>query len=149
VATVPEIGVIGAGFGSLWAASGDYVTRFDPGSGRIVARCRIVARWYIARASGLAFGSADVWALTYPRSDSPTVFDPIARTAAVWELDPATDRVAPRPIRLAALEPIAISSSATNVCVGDYATATVTSIRIAHPRRPGRSQAHIASVLHS
>jgi hypothetical protein len=131
VATVPEIGVIGAGFGSLCAASGDYVTRDDPGSGRIVAR------WYIARASGLAFGGGDVWVLTYPRSDSPTVFDPIARTAAVWELDPATDRVAPRLIRLAALEPIAISSSATNVCVGDDATATVTNIRIAHARLPG------------
>ena len=125
VATVPEIGVLGAGFGSLWAASGNYVTRFDPGTGRIEAR------WYIARASGLAFGGGDVWVLTYPRSDSPTVFNEIARTAAVWELDPSTNRVAPRPLRLAALEPIAIGASATNVCVGDYATATVTSIRIA------------------
>ncbi len=100
------------------------MTRFDPGTGRIEAR------WYIARASGLAFGGGDVWVLTSPRSSSPTVFDAIARTAAVWELDPANEPRRAKSIRLAALEPIAIGASATNVCVGDYATATVTSIRI-------------------
>ncbi len=119
---------MGAGFGSIWAAPGDYVGRIDLGNGRIVAR------WHVARASGLAFGAGDVWVLTDPRSSSPTVFDPITRTAAVWEVDTANNRIAPKPFGLAVLEPVAIGASTTNVCVGEYATATVTSIRLAPTR---------------
>jgi hypothetical protein len=108
--------------------------RIDPRTGRVTTAGEILAQAGIPRAHGVAFAGGAMWAFTYPRSRSPTVFDPIAGTAALWELSAATGRVVAGPIRLVALEPDAIAASARNVCIGDYLNRTVTCV----PPSPSR-----------
>ncbi len=58
-----------------------------------------------------------MWVLAAARSSSPTLFYAIRHTAALWELDPATNRIVGKPVRLNG--PIALTADGTNVWVAD------------------------------
>jgi streptogramin lyase len=124
VSAVPVVGVTAVGYGSLWAASDDSLTRFEAKTGQVVASVRI------PRGVAVAIGAGEVWDLAYPRSSSPTVFDPIKHTAALWEVDPRNNQIIGTPIRLDALQPIAITATDTNVWVADYKSGTITRLRL-------------------
>jgi hypothetical protein len=47
-------------------------------------------------------------------------------TAAIWEVDPKSSRIIGKPIRLDALQPIAVIATRRNVWVADYNSATTT-----------------------
>jgi len=118
------VGAIAVGDGSLWAASGDSLVRLDRTTDRVLASVRI------PRAQGIAIGAGEVWVLTAPRSSSPTLFYPIKHTAALWEVDPTSNRIIGKPVSLGALQPIAVAASQENVWVADYSGATVTRLRL-------------------
>jgi virginiamycin B lyase len=120
VSTVPVVGVVAVGYGSLWAASNDSVTRFDPQTGQILATVNV------PRAQAVAIGAGEVWVLASPRSSSPTLFYPIKHTAALWEVDPRTNRITGKASRLDAIQPIAITASSESVWIADYNSGTIT-----------------------
>lgn len=109
---VPNVQAAGAG--SLWGASGDAVLRFDPESGDLLARIPI------PRAQQVAFDGSTVWVLVSPRSSDPELFEPIAGTAAVVRIDPATDRVMGDPVTLEDLQPLALTADEHRAWVVDY-----------------------------
>ncbi|MGI8713663.1 MAG: hypothetical protein ACR2NR_10865 [Solirubrobacteraceae bacterium] len=76
----------------------------------------------------MALDDGRVWVLAYPRSSSPTLFDPIKRTAALWEVDPGDHGVTHRPIRLSATQPVAIASARHGLWIADYHSSSVTRI---------------------
>src|SRR6266545_4411319 len=114
VSTVPVVGAVAVGYGSLWAASDDSLTRFDPETGRIVATVPV------PRAQGIAIGAGELLVLASPRSSSPTLFYPIKHTTALWEVDPDTNRIVGKGSRLDALQPIAIAANSESVWIADY-----------------------------
>jgi streptogramin lyase len=107
-------GLVAAGYGSLWAASGDTVIRVDPATGEPIATVRV------PRADAVGVGEGRVWVLAGPRSSNPTLFYPIKHTAALWEIDPATNRIAGRPVYFDALQPIAVAVGLGAAWVADY-----------------------------
>jgi streptogramin lyase len=117
------VGAIAIGYGSLWTAANDSLTRIDPRTSEVQASVRI------PRAQEIAIGTGAVWVLAAPRSSSPTLFYPIKHTAALWEVDPGNNRMIAQPIRLAAQQPIAVTVSHNSVWVADYSSATVTRFR--------------------
>lgn len=131
VSAVPVVGVTAVGYDSLWAVSDDSLTRLQPTSGQVIASVRI------PRGVAVAIGAGAVWVLVYSRSSSPTVFDPIKHTAALWEVDPSSDHIVGKPIRLDALQPIAITATDRNVWVADYNSGTVTRLRLVPCRATG------------
>lgn len=138
----PVAGAIAVGHDSLWAATDDVLMRVDPGTGQVVASLPI------PRGVAVAIGAHEIWVLAYPRSSSPTVFDPIKHTAALWEVNPKTDRIIGKPIRLDALQPIAVTAIQRNVWVADYDSATVTQLRLvadAHPEGKLADRYHLTS----
>jgi hypothetical protein len=124
VSAVPAVGVTAIGYDSLWAASEGSLRRFDPGTGRILASLRI------PRAQQIAIGAGEVWILASPRSSSPTVFDPIKHTAALWEVDPRNNQIIGKAISLDAVQPIALAVTSANVWVADYRTETVARLHL-------------------
>jgi virginiamycin B lyase len=122
VTAVRFTGLIAAGYGSLWAVSSgaspsaSFVVRVDPMTEEAMATVRV------PRAEAAAVGAGGVWVLAGPRSSSPTLFYPIKHTAALWEIDPSTNRLVGHPILFDALQPIAISAAAGGgaVWVADY-----------------------------
>src|SRR6266540_2557713 len=123
VSTVPVVGAVAVGYGSLWAASDDSLTRFDPETGRIVATVPV------PRAAGIAIGAGELLVLASPRSSSPTLFYPIKHTTALWEVDPDTNRIVGKGSRLDALQPIAIAANSESVWIADYDGGTITRFR--------------------
>jgi hypothetical protein len=115
------VGAIAVGYGSLWSALNGYLTRLDPRTGQVVARVRI------PRAQNIAIGGGEVWVLAAPRSRSPTLFDPIKHTAALWAVDPKSNRIIAKPIRLN--DQTAITANHKSVWVAGY-DATVTRFRL-------------------
>jgi len=120
----PVAGTIAVGYGSLWSAFNGSLTQVDPVSGRVRSSVPI------PRGVAVALGDGRVWVLAYTRSSSTTLFDPIKNTAALWEVDPASGRVTGRPIRLGATQPIAIAAGRHALWIADYASSTVTRIRL-------------------
>lgn len=116
----PSSGSIAVGYGSLWSAANGSLTRLDPSTAKVIAAV------HAPRVVALALGAGEVWALAYPKSSSPNTFDPIKHTAAVWEVDPSSNRVVGKPIRLSALQPIAITAGHTNAWIANYDSQTVT-----------------------
>ena len=120
VSTMDFTGRLAAGYGSLWATSDDSVVRADPKSGRPTATVRI------PRAEAVAAGEGRVWVLASAKSSSPTLFYPVKNTAALWEIDPMNNRIVGRPLRLGALQPLALAVGGGAVWVADYDSGSVT-----------------------
>jgi hypothetical protein len=132
VTTVEFTGSVAVGYGALWATSDGSVVRADPKTGRPTASIPI------ARAQTAAVGAGRVWVLASPESSSPTLFYPIQHTAALWEIDPATDRTVGEPVLMDALQPNALAAGDTAVWVADYDSETVTRFDLAS--QPGPSE---------
>ena len=120
----PGPGAIAVGYGALWSVANGSLTEVDPVSGQV--RSNVPS----PRGVAVALGDGRVWVLAYLRSSSPTIFDPIKGTAALWEVDPGSGRVTGRPIRLGATQPIAIAAGRRALWIADYASSTVTRIRL-------------------
>jgi streptogramin lyase len=118
------IGSIGLRFGSLWVASNDSLTRIDPRT------LQVMATVPMPRSDLIAFAAGAVWVLADPRSSSPTRYYPIKNTAALWEVDPKSNRVVGTPLHLNAVEPIALVASGRNLWLADYIRGTVTRVRL-------------------
>jgi hypothetical protein len=80
----------------------------------------------VPRAQAVAVAQGRVWVLSSPQSSSPTLFYPIKNTAALWQIDPVNNHIVGKPVRLAALQPIALSAGGTALWVADYDGGTVT-----------------------
>jgi DNA-binding beta-propeller fold protein YncE len=119
VASLGFTGIVGVGPDSLWVASDDSVARVDPNTGTVTASIQV------PRAQTLAVGEGRVWVLAAPKSSSPTLFYPIKHTAALWEIDPATNAIVGRAVRLDALQPIALAVGEAAVWVADYSSGSV------------------------
>ncbi|MBV9534724.1 MAG: hypothetical protein JO321_04830, partial [Solirubrobacterales bacterium] len=117
-------GSIGFGFGSVWAASGDSLTRFDPNT------LRAIATMAIPRPAEIAFGIGEVWVLARPRSSSPTLFYPVKGTARLWTANPRTNKIVGDAVPLNTLEPIALAAGNRVMWIGDYAAGSVTRVRV-------------------
>ncbi len=120
----PGPGTIAVGYGSLWSAANGSLTQVDPVSRRVRSRVPI------PRGVAVALGDGRVWVLAFLRSSSPTVFDPIKATAALWQVDPGSGRVTGRPIRLGAKLTIAIAAGRRVLWIANYDSSTVTRIRL-------------------
>ncbi len=108
-------GRLAAGHGSIWEASGgDSVIRADPATGRTLATIPV------PRASSVAIGDGRVWVLGSPESSRPNLFYPVKGTAALWQIDPSTNRVVGGSVHLDALGPIALAAGDGSVWVADY-----------------------------
>jgi hypothetical protein len=119
VTSEPFGGIPAIGFGSVWIESdagedAATIIRVDPATGQTLARIPV------PRVIGLASGGGRVWAISYPRSRSASTFQPIAGTAALWQIDPRTNRVIGKPIHLQAIQPGSIVASRDQLWIGDY-----------------------------
>jgi hypothetical protein len=119
VTTEPFSGTPTTGFGSLWiqtnAASDDAaIVRVNPATGQTLARINV------PRVIGVSSGGGRVWAISYPRSRSASTFQPIKGTAALWQIDPRTNRVIGKPIHLPLIQPISIVVSTGQLWIADY-----------------------------
>lgn len=130
VSTMGFTGLAAAGYGSLWASSDDSVVRVDPRTGRPAATLRV------PRAHAVAVGEGRVWVLASAQSSSPTLFYPVKNTAALWAIDPMNDRIVGRPLRVAALQPLALAVGGGTVWVADYDRASVTRFDLVRCARP-------------
>ncbi len=129
------VGAIATGYGSLWTVANDYLTRIDPRSSLVQASIRI------PRAQEIAIGAGEVWVLAAPRSSSAALFYAIKHTAALWEVDPTSNRIVGKSLRLDALQPIAIAADKRNVWLADYRKGTVTRFHLVGDRRSTPHQA--------
>jgi sugar lactone lactonase YvrE len=119
VTTEPFSGTPAAGFGSLWIPAGagsdsTAIVRYDPATRRVIARIAV------PRVVGVAFGDGRVWAISYPRSRSARTFTPIKGTAALWQIDPRTNRAIGKPIHLQLTQPDSIAVSRGQLWIADY-----------------------------
>ena len=112
VLDIPDVQAVDDG--SLWGVTSDAVLRMDPTSGAVQATIPI------PRAQDVAFDGSTVWVLASPRSSDPELFEPIAGTAAVVRIDPATDRQIGDPVSLDDLQPIALMADDGVAWVIDY-----------------------------
>jgi len=112
------------GDGSLWGANGDAVQRIDPESGAVQEAIPI------DRAQDVAIDGSEVWVLVSVRSSDPTLFYPIAGTAALRLIDVATNHVVGEPAALEDLQPIAIAAGEDGAWVADYDAGMLTRIEV-------------------
>jgi streptogramin lyase len=121
VRTVGSVtGDLAIAYGSLWAASEGQVVRADPETGQGIEA------FHIPRAVFVETSEGQVWVLAMPESSSPTLFYPIKGTAALWQIDPADNRIVGGPVRIDDLQPIALAADEEGVWVADYDGGTVT-----------------------
>jgi sugar lactone lactonase YvrE len=125
VTTEPFSGTPVTGFGSLWvlqtnAGSDDAaIVRVNPATGKTLAQIDV------PRVVGISSGDGRLWAISYPRSRSARLFEPIKGTAALWQIDPQTDRVIGRPVRLGLTQPVSIVVSDGQLWIADYQSGKV------------------------
>lgn len=110
VTTEPFSGAPSAGFGSLWVRDAAGITRYDPSTGRPIARIQV------PRAVGIAFGDGRVWAV----SQSPNPAHPDSGTATLTQIDPRSNRIVGRRRDLQAPYPVAIALSGHDLWIADY-----------------------------
>jgi hypothetical protein len=110
VTTQPFSGAPSAGFGSLWVRGGDTITRYDPSTGRTIARIRV------PHVIAVAFGDGRVWAL----SQSTNTSHPNGSTAALIQIDPRSNRIVGALRHLQTSEPVGIAVSGHNLWIADY-----------------------------
>jgi hypothetical protein len=130
VTTEPFSGTPTTGFGSLWiqtdaGSAGARLIRYDPIAGGVLARIAV------PRVVAVAFGDGRVWAISYPRSRSANTFVPIKGTAALWQIDPGTNRRIGKPIQLSLTQPDAIAISRGQLWIADYDSRKVLHFQIA------------------
>jgi streptogramin lyase len=113
-------GDLAIAYGSLWAAAEDEVVRADPETGRSVHTFSIPGAAHVATSEG------QVWVLAMPESSSPTLFYPIKGTAALWQIDPADNRIVGEPTHIDDLQPISLAAGEGAVWAADYDSATIT-----------------------
>jgi streptogramin lyase len=134
----PGPGAIAVGYGSLWSLANGTLTRLGPGSGHAIASIAV------PRGVAIALGQREVWVVSYPRSSSATLFEPIRHTADLREIDPHNNRIIGKPIQLNALQPIAITTTHNNLWVANFSS-TITRFRLlachAHSHRARRALA--------
>jgi hypothetical protein len=106
------VGSMAFGDGSLWTVGNDILARWDPQTDRVITLIRI------PRAEYVAIAHRTVWVLAAPQSSSPTLFYPVRRTAALWQVDATRNRIVGGPLRLNG--PIALATAGTAVWVIDY-----------------------------
>jgi len=133
VTTVPFSGTPMIGFGSLWIqtnaeSDNGAVVRYDPATSRVITRIAI------PRVAALGFGDGLVWAISSPRSGSASTFNPVKGTAALYQIDPRTDRTIGTPIHLQMTEPDAIAVSQSQLWIADYSSGNVSHFQLT--RRP-------------
>jgi hypothetical protein len=111
VATIPTGGFpygMAFGAGALWVAGGDAVRRVDPDGNRVVATIPVGTTGSGQSGmgpSGVAVGAGAVWA-------------PVAVPGALWQIDPASDKVVGRiPLGGPLREPISVSAAHGSVWV--------------------------------
>jgi sugar lactone lactonase YvrE len=100
------------------ASANAALVRYDPATGQVLARIAV------PRVVAVAFGDGRVWAISYPRSSSASTFTPIKGTAALWQIDPLTNRIIGTPIHLQLTQPDAIAVSAGQLWIADYQSGT-------------------------
>jgi hypothetical protein len=106
-------------FGSLWvetdAESDDAaIIRVNPANGKTLAEIDV------PRVVGISSGGGRLWAISYPRSRSARLFEPIRDTAALWQINPRTNHIVGRPVRLPLTEPDSIAVSDRQLWIADY-----------------------------
>jgi hypothetical protein len=119
--SLPFAGGPSVGFGSVWvtpesfsADSGPPIRRYAPATRTVITSIRV------PRATAIAFGESRVWVITYPRSRSSRTFQPVPRTATLVQINPNANRVAAKPIRLRATQPLAIAVVGSNLWIATY-----------------------------
>jgi hypothetical protein len=110
VTTEPFSGAPSAGFGSLWIRNDDTITRYDPSTGRTIARIQV------PRVIAVAFADGRVWAV----SRSPDTSHPNASTATLTQIDPQSNRIVGTPRLLQTPQPVAIAVSGHDLWIADY-----------------------------
>lgn len=110
VTTEPLSGAPSAGFGSLWARDDETITRYDPSTGRTIARIQV------PRVIAVAFGDGRVWAV----SQSANPSHPNGSTATLTQIDPRSNRIVGTPSHLQTPQPIAIAVSGDDLWIADY-----------------------------
>ncbi|MGO9874371.1 MAG: hypothetical protein ACLPVY_11280 [Acidimicrobiia bacterium] len=124
VATVPIVGSVTVAYGSLWNVWDGVVRRYDPQTFKVLAAVAV------PHAQSIAVSADAVWVLAAPRSSNPTISYPIKGSAALWEIDPRTNRIAGKPSRLDALQPIAITANSDSIWIADYSSGVITRFRL-------------------
>jgi hypothetical protein len=124
VTTESFSGTPATAFGSLWiqtnrASDSAAILRVDPNTGQTLARIDV------PRVVGICAGGGRVWAISYPRSRSASTFQPIKGSAALWQIDPRTNRVIAKPIHLQVTQPASIVVSEEQLWIADYQSGTV------------------------
>jgi len=122
--TEPFSGMPATAFGSLWVQANDAsndaaIVRVNPATGQTIARIDV------PRVIGIASGGGRVWAISYPRSRSASTFLPIKGTAALWQIDPRTNRIIGKPIHLPLTQPVSIVVSDGQLWIADYQSGKV------------------------
>ncbi|MGA2925463.1 MAG: hypothetical protein ABSG43_05620 [Solirubrobacteraceae bacterium] len=129
VTTEPFAGIPAVGFGSLWIQTNAVsdvaaIVRVDPATGQTLARIAV------PRVVGVSSGGGRVWAISYPKSRSARTFQPIKGTAALWQIDPRTNRVIGTPIHLPLIQPISIVVSHDQLWIADYQSGKLTHFQL-------------------
>ena len=125
VTTESFSGLAATGFGSLWVGQTNpgsdeaAILRVNPATGETLARIDV------PRVVGVASGGGRVWAISYPRSRSASTFQPIKGTAALWQIDPQTNRVIGKPVHLSLIQPDSIVVSDGQLWIADYQSGKV------------------------
>ena len=110
VTTEPFSGAPSAGFGSLWVRDDAAITRYDPSTGRTIARIQV------PRAVGIAFGDGRVWAV----SQSANPSHPDGSTATLTQIDPRSNRIVGMRRHLQIPHPVAIAVAGQDLWIADY-----------------------------
>lgn len=109
VTTEPFSGVPSAGYGSLWIRDNNTITRYNPRTGRMIARIQV------RRVIGVAFGDGRVWAISQPATASHP-----DSAATLTQIDPRSNRIVGTPRPLQASEPVGIAVSGHDLWIADY-----------------------------
>ena len=97
VTTEPFSGAPSAGFGSLWVRDHNTITRYDPSTGRTIARLQVPG------VIAVAFGDGRVWAV----SGAANTPHPNGSTATLTQIDPRSNRIVGPRTHLQTPEPVA------------------------------------------
>jgi outer membrane protein assembly factor BamB len=120
--TEPFAGAPSAGFGSVWVRDDNTVTRFNPATGRAIARLQVPG------VVAVAFGDGRVWAV----SQSANTSHSNGSTATLIQIDPRSNRVVGTPSDLQTSLPVAIAVSGHDLWIADYRGALL-HFKLTHP----------------